>query len=777
MARSRKTAGRFFASEVSRKLLVQLAFGAAGFLVSRGAVFGQYAPFGVALAAAAPFSNLGAALAGTLLGYLIPSSVHGVVRYIAALIACAAIRWTLNDLKRIRSHALFAPLVALCPLLLTGLAMGTVDGFSSDFIVMNLTEALLAAGAAYFFTRAVQTVSGSRGLSTLNQQELACLVLAAGIVILSLAGVTVGSISIGRVLAVLAILFCARYGGVAGGGVAGIAAGIVFSLSAPGVSYLSGAYAFGGLMAGLFSPVGKIGTAAAFILSNGIISLQAGDGAMVIAGLYEVMAATLIFIVLPRDAGNRLSLLFAQRSDQPRTDGLRRSVMMRLDFASKALSDVSDTVDTVSKKLRDLCAPDINGVYSRAIDDTCRRCGLKVFCWEKEYNNTMSAFNDVTSSLRRKGAVEIEDFPPPFARRCSRIGEMTDTVNRYYGEFMTREAAERRISEVRAVVADQFSGMSEILADMVSELEVYDKFDFASAERVTAALRASGILPVEVSCRIDRWGRMTVEIEAAEVDLSRIGKPSVLREISRACDRAFESPCISAAPDCCRLLMSEKAAYRTEVGAAQHACDQGQLCGDHYDVFADGRGRMVVIISDGMGTGGRAAVDGAMAAGIMGKLIKAGLGFDCALRIVNSALVVKSGDESLATLDVATVDLFSGQAEFRKAGAPLTLMRRRGRVVRVDAPSLPAGILSEIHFSTESAQLEEGDWLLLVSDGAVAAGDDWLCDLLGDYEGEDAQKLAELVIKEARERRRDGHDDDITAVAVRLERQSARLGA
>ena len=69
---------------------------------------------------------------------------------------------------------------------------------------------------------------------------------------------------------------------------------------------------------------------------------------------------------------------------------------------------------------------------------------------------------------------------------------MTDTVNRYYGEFMTREAAEQRISEVRAVVADQFSGMSEILADMVSELEVYDKFDFASAERVTAALQRLG---------------------------------------------------------------------------------------------------------------------------------------------------------------------------------------------------------------------------------------------------------------------------------------------
>ena len=192
-----------------------------------------------------------------------------------------------------------------------------------------------------------------------------------------------------------------------GGRVAGIAAGIVFSLSRAGGVLPFGRVRLRRTDGGLFSPVGKIGTAAAFILSNGIISLQAGDGAMVIAGLYEVMAATLIFIVLPRDAGNSALLLFAQRSDQPRTDGLRRSVMMRLDFASKALSDVSDTVDTVSKKLRDLCAPDINGVYSRAIDDTCRRCGLKVFCWEKEYNNTMSAFNDVTSSLRRKGRLRL----------------------------------------------------------------------------------------------------------------------------------------------------------------------------------------------------------------------------------------------------------------------------------------------------------------------------------------------------------------------------------
>ena len=88
--------------------------------------------------------------------------------------------------------------------------------------------------------------------------------------------------------------------------------------------------------------------------------------------------------------------------------------------------------------------------------------------------------------------------------------------------------------------------------------------------------------------------------------------------------------------------MSERPAYETEAGDGQHVCNNGSLCGDYCSYFNDGMGRMVMIISDGMGSGGRAAVDGAMAAGILAKLAKAGISFDCALRIVNSALLVKS---------------------------------------------------------------------------------------------------------------------------------------
>lgn len=58
-------------------------------------------------------------------------------------------------------------------------------------------------------------------------------------------------------------------------------------------------------------------------------------------------------------------------------------------------------------------------------------------------------------------------------------------------------------------------------------------------------------------------------------------------------------------------------------------------------MFNDDKGNFVSLISDGMGTGGRAAVDSMMTVNLMEKLVKSGLSFDCALGLTNSALMVK----------------------------------------------------------------------------------------------------------------------------------------
>lgn len=768
MARAKAERIRFaeLAEAPAKAVARQLVSFTIGLLCSRGVVFGQYAPFGVAAVAAMPYSMLWSVVLGSAAGYLLPSPVSVPVHYIAALLAAGAVRWTLNDLVKLRMHPGFAPAVAFLPVFATGLAVVLVNGSGGATVAMYIAEALLSGAAAYFFTRTVSVLSSGRSMGELNTQEIACAAFTVGILILSLAGLSVGGISLGRVLAVIAILYAARYGGVAGGSVAGITAGIVFSLSTSGLNYLSGAYALGGLMAGMFSPVGRLASAAAFVFSNTVASLQVGSQTAVVNGLYEVMAATVIYMILPAKTGSSLIGMFSRTDDTARADGLRRSVIMKLDYAAKALGSVSESVEEVSKRLSASCAPDINGVYSDAVDRVCRGCGLKAYCWDRNYTDSMNAFNDLTEKLRTKGKVGRDDFSVQFASHCSRMNSLAEAVNRNYGEFTIREAAESRAQQVRSVVADQFTTTSSMLEDMAAELELYDRFDFTSAQKVEETLRLAGIRPVDVSCRTDRFGRMSVEIVSEPVDYARLNRSELTNEISRACGRTFQQPCVSTAKGKCRIQMNEMPLYKVKTGCAQHVCGNGKICGDSWECFADGNGRQIAIVCDGMGTGGRAAVDGAMACGILSRLVKAGIGFDAALKIVNSALLVKSGDESLSTIDVASLDLFSGSVEFMKAGASVSVLRKSGRAVAVDNPSLPVGILNDTRLAKSSDSVSEGDLVVLLTDGALSSGCDWICEAAEKWDGSIPQELAEDIVSQAIARRSDGHDDDITALVL-----------
>ena len=236
----------------------------------------------------------------------------------------------------------------------------------------------------------------------------------------------------------------------------------------------------------------------------------------------------------------------------------------------------------------------------------------------------MDALQTLTPVLRRDGHAVRQDLPDHFSSHCARVGELILAVNRNYSEFTVREAAEQRLAQIRSLVAGQFGTVSRMLEDMAGELELYERFDFAAARRVTESLRAMGLLPLDVSCRVDRFGRMTVEAEAARGEKSRLSRSEICREVSRACGKPFELPCVSTAQGKCRIQMSEKPVYRVAAGFSQHICGNGTLCGDSYEYFSDGFGRQAAVLSDGMGSGGRAAVDGAMASGILSRLLQAG---------------------------------------------------------------------------------------------------------------------------------------------------------
>ena len=739
-----------------------------GLLISRGAVLGELSPFGAAYAAAVHKGFTGTAVAGCVLGYILLSP-SDAFRYIAVVLAIGALRWLFSDLGKITKSRLFAPVITFSTVLATGVAMLYVSTSKISEFGLCLVEALISAAAAYFICRSSQLMATSKGLTSFTHQEVACLTVSVCILMLSFAQVNIFGVSIGRLISVVVILLCAKYGGVAGGSISGIATGVVFSLSSVEMAFLSGGYAFGGLVGGVFSAVGRLPVGVAFTLCNTVLSFASSDNELILSLFIESMLATGLFMLIPADFGNNIRAAFSPAPDRNQSDAMRRNVIARLDYAAHALDGVNECITEVSEKLRSKCGDDSDvRMYQSAIKTTCSACGLKAYCWDKQKDLTKDDFTRLTEVLKQEGFVNEKDISEKFTKRCCKERELAANINVSYREYLSALGAQRRITQVRSVVANQFSGLSDMLWDLSDEFSEFENFDVDSATLITERLRNEGVVTIECSCRIDKGRGMTVELELSLGKRGEIDRQMIQQIVSSCCGRRFERASVSETGDRVRFTMCEISDYDVEIGTSQHIADNGKLCGDCLTYFMNGMGSMVAVISDGMGSGGAAAVDSNMAVAILKKLLKAGLSYDCALSVVNSSLMIKSEEESMATLDVADINLFSGKVSLYKAGAPVTYVRKCGRVHRREFPSLPAGILSEVKFAKDTVTLHEGDVILMLSDGAVVGDDKWLEDLVRTWNEASCQDFASLVVNEAMKRRQSTHDDDITAIAVRL---------
>ena len=749
-------------------LVIKLVYFLLGVLISRGAVLGELSPFGPAYVAAVSANHTGISVIGSVLGYILLSP-SDAFRYIAVVISIGAFKWLLSDYDKISQSRFFAPSVTFIPMFATGLVMLYVSTSSLKELGMCVVETTIASAAAYFIRRSSELMSSSRSLTGFSVQEIACLTVSVCILMLSVGAIYVFGMSVGRLLAVITVLLCARYGGVSGGSISGIATGVVFSLGSQEVSFLAGGYAFGGLVGGIFASMGKFPVGALFTLCNMVLSSVGGDKELLLTIFIECLLGTGIFMIIPSDFGNSLRAAFSTAPDINQSEAMRRGVTARLDHAAYALEGVTDCINEVSEKLGKMEEKENDmDIFEGAVSSVCGSCGLKVFCWDKQREVTKDDFYKLAEILREEGFVEEKDIGENFVKKCCKQRELSNSINESYREYLSSLAAKRRISQVRSVVADQFSGLSDMLWDLSEEFSCCDNFDMDSAERITERLRQWGIVVIDAVCRIDKGKGMTVELELCNNRNTEIEACDIRKIVSSCCGRIFDIAQESRVVDRIRFTMSEVSCYDVEIGTSQHISGNGKLCGDCLDYFMNGMGSMVAVLSDGMGCGGAAAVDSNMAVSVLSKLLKAGLSYDCALSVVNSALMIKSEEESMATLDVADINLYTGKVNLLKAGSPVTFVRKGGRVHRREFPSLPVGILGEVKFAKESVTLHEDDALVMVSDGALLGDDKWLEELIRNWREAPAQDFASVIVNEAIKRRKDPHDDDITAIAIRL---------
>ncbi len=747
---------------ISKSLGMKIAVFICGIFTGSASIGGVMSPFGTAYAAAAPHGYCAAASIGAIIGSFLPFGAEDKLRSAATIIAVAGIRWACAELKKVYAHPAFIPCAAMAATVLTGAIISASIGAKLSYdIALYAADGILAAAGAYFTTRAFDSIRAGR-LYALERQEITALTVSLCMAAAGLCRISIYGFSIGRAIVLLAMLNAARSKKETGGAIAGIACGMVFATSGSSMA-VAGMCAIAGLAAGVFSYIGTLASSIAAVAVMSLASFMSGSVNVFL--LVEVFLAAVTFKIIPESTMNtafeRIGML-RTKSVEPLPGTL---VAKKLEDAAKALLSVSDTVEMVSSKLGRKRSAGMEQIYRQSTENVCTKCPISKHCWECAREETQNAMHLLSPILKENGAISVKTLPMEFRQRCARSDEMMDEINRNYAEFIARESARRRISHVRSVIGDQMGGVSLMLTDLARQTQHEDTADDEAAALVSEALHRSGYIPESVRCIVNSTGRLSITAKIGGRRGKAIARNELIYELEDALDMGLSKPVIEGGAEF-TLTTSQLPNLQIEFGAAQHCCSGEKLCGDAYEAFLDDDGNAVMIISDGMGSGGRAAVDSAMTCGLTGRLLRAGFGFEGAMKVVNSALLVKSEDESLATLDIIKVNLFTGETHLCKAGAVKTYIISDGEIRRIDKPSLPLGILREVEFAESGEELSDGDIVIMASDG-VPDEDEWFEKELASCDITDMRTLARSLLAKAR-KERSGGDDDITVLTARI---------
>jgi stage II sporulation protein E len=765
--KSIKRAVKFSADEATSARMKHAALAGLNFLIaflmSAVRMAGFAAPFGVAAVAQAGSGLSGVcALAGAALGYLATGGMSWGLKYAAASVLVFTVCFVLQDL-RITARTWFMPLCAALAMLFTGFLGSFSSGLAAGEAVIHICiEAVLAAGAAYFFREAL-----SAGERNTESAELRHEAAVAVFIACALAAVThveiMGVISLGRLGALLVVLTAALKGGVTAGAAAGTVFGIIMDACSGGVPFYTMAYAFSGMLAGFFGKHGRLPFLMIFILANACAVACAWKWAAQLNALFEGFAASVIFMMVPPTVMARFGSALQPVSAGVGESGLRRYAARRVEGVAAAYSDLCDVVRRAAAPAND---NDVAKIFDRAADVSCIKCKKKNDCWNKNYIDTLDALNSATAVMTERGKLEAEDLPEHFKKTCARLPEFIAAVNGELRAAAYRKQYRSRLEESRAAAWGQYEDFYNILGDISRELGSLNGADPLAERRLVRYLRAQDI-EADVSVFRDSGGRLRTVVESGRLR-PLLDDPAYLDKISSVLGVRLCRPKTGGEG---RLTLLEAEPLAVSVGIAAMKKKGEAVNGDRGTYFKTDSGVLCVLLSDGMGAGSDAARESIEAVAILERFLRSGVDPATAMKILNSVMLLRNGEEwGFATVDLMCIDLFSGEAGFYKYGAAPSYVKTGKTVRRISGESVAAGLLTGEGATPDVVRmrLKPGSLAVIASDGVIAdANDGWLREMMKESGDKDTKTLAREVLRRAADEY--GNADDMTVLSVRVD--------
>lgn len=391
----------------------------------------------------------------------------------------------------------------------------------------------------------------------------------------------------------------------------------------------------------------------------------------------------------------------------------------------------------------------------------CSSCEYRELCQREK---VLPAIDKLIAVGLAKGSVNLIDLPSDLTEKCHNTAGLLFVLNQHLSEY-TRFAREMDASLAeRKLLAEEARGVSEILKNLA--LSESEEISFSEREReLLRALEQEGVLCRELFLfgegeRFSLTATVVGEASAkklGEIFSEKLSMPLILSEK------------IPLESDVFCFIFHRKPRMDAAFGVSSRAKDGESASGDTHSVLKIDERRFLVALSDGMGSGESAHEISENTLSLIESCYKAGMPAENVLSTVNK-LVSYSSDEQFVCLDVAAVNLDTGEVDVVKIGSPAGFVMTATKLHVLEGGSLPMGMLETLHPATMHATLSEDDFLIFMSDGISDAfgSPTELISYLNSLHPVNPQALSDEILQKALSLRGGKAEDDMTVLTVRM---------
>lgn len=345
------------------------------------------------------------------------------------------------------------------------------------------------------------------------------------------------------------------------------------------------------------------------------------------------------------------------------------------------------------------------------------------------------------------------------------------------GEWDRQEVLwKKKLRDNCGLMAGQLQEFANIMEEVAEESFCYEALGERKTKAIIQGLMAEGIQVQELYRIQDKEGAYEYLMLARKT-----GKRE--KNVQEAADiLSVILNCRLTPADGSPLLLAdvyktfrfvEEAKFHVLTGVALAVKENEEVSGDNYSIYQTDRGKLTMLLSDGMGSGKKANEDSRIVIELAEKLLEAGFRPEMAVQMLNSSILAGSEEQNMSSLDLCQIDLRTGAGDLIKIGGANTYIKRAHLVEQISARNLPLGIFMEIETEPVTRQLMDGDYIFMISDGisdgfAEGNGEAALLEVISHMSLENPKEMANCVLNHAMKESKGRIRDDMTVMVVGL---------